>query len=91
MSEWQPIETAPRTGEKIIATGLDYGKGPDRHVHVVQWYKRGFRSEHLPMTTFQLRLKPTEYFSDGDEDSVMTSMLPFLTHWMPLPAPPEVK
>jgi hypothetical protein len=35
--EWQPIETAPKDGTTIIATGLNYGTGPGRHLALVYW------------------------------------------------------
>ena len=59
---WQPIETAPRDETLFLATGLDGGSGPGRHVAIVFCDGAGF-------------------FDDFDEYT-------YLTHWMPLPAPP---
>ena len=60
--QWQPIATAPRDETLFLATGLDGGSGPDRHVAIVFCDGAGF-------------------FDDFDEYT-------YLTHWMPLPAPP---
>lgn len=62
VSAWQPIATAPRDETLFLATGLDGGNGPDRHVAIVFCDGAGF-------------------FDDYDEYT-------YLTHWMPLPAPP---
>ena len=59
---WQPIATAPRDETLFLATGLDGGSGPGRHVAIVFCDGAGF-------------------FDDFDEYT-------YLTHWMPLPAPP---
>jgi hypothetical protein len=34
---WLPIKTAPRDGTIIVVTGLNYGKGPERHRLFVRW------------------------------------------------------
>ena len=60
--DWRPIATAPRDETLFLATGLDGGSGPDRHVAIVFCDGAGF-------------------FDDFDEYT-------YLTHWMPLPAPP---
>jgi len=62
VSAWQPIATAPRDETLFLATGLDGGSGPGRHVAIVFCDGAGF-------------------FDDFDEYT-------YLTHWMPLPAPP---
>lgn len=69
MSNWRDIETAPKDGTAILASGLNHGKGPSRHYSVVEWMDFGCESGWYP-----------------DEDS---SPLIYLTHWMPLPQPPE--
>lgn len=75
MSEWQPIETAPRDGTWLLLTGGDiqYGWDGDTVPPCVcghssgrewqfAWYDGGAYGEYL---------RPT--------------------HWMPLPAPPEAQ
>lgn len=32
---WQDIATAPRDGSTFIGTGLNYGRGPERHLSLV--------------------------------------------------------
>ena len=74
MSEWQPIETAPKDGTAILASGVNLGTGPGRHYAVCSW-------EHCAEP------RPEDwsgwYETDGDGGPY-----PWLTHWMPLPAPP---
>ena len=69
MSEWRDIESAPKDGTAILASGLDHGKGPSRHYSVVEWMDFGCESGWYP---------------DKDADPHI-----YLTHWMPLPAPPS--
>lgn len=73
MSNWQPIETAPRDGKDFVGLGRNWGD-PDGeyHAHVVHftenestegdWYGRG---------------------ADG-----IRVRFAYLTHWMPLPPLP---
>jgi hypothetical protein len=71
--DWQPIETAPLDGTRILAWF-----GPSDGVHAVTWEESvtGITSwcvdddKHGPY--------PLRGYSD-----------PFPTHWMPLPAPPS--
>lgn len=67
---WQPIETAPKDGTRIIAVGWDWGiVWNERHVTTVIW--RQDREEWCET-------------DDSEDDSACA----YLTHWMPLPAPP---
>jgi len=72
---WQPIETAPKDGTEILVSGLNFGdEAKGRHVTMASW-RNGFGWwEGLP--------DPVE------EELTANTQLQFLTHWMPLPAPP---
>lgn len=50
MSDWQPIETAPKDGTAFLATGWDRGSsGGCRHTVVAYWDKEcGFLEEGHP-------------------------------------------
>lgn len=74
-SEWRPIETAPKDGTIILVTGWNYGKpGTERH-YAIASYAGGVWAEG----------------SDWVEDSEWNKpgVLKYLTHWMPLPQPPN--
>ncbi len=67
---WQKIETAPKDGSYVLASGWDYNRsGGTRHYAVVRWSDGGWREGELPWA--------------NDDEGLL-----YLTHWMPLPAPP---
>jgi hypothetical protein len=80
MSEWQPIETAPKDGDAVIVHCQ-----AEEAVGIAQWkylcmhglYKWGWYWVH----------------AEPDEDPDPYDYYPecFPSHWMPLPAPPEAK
>lgn len=69
MSEWQPIETAPKDGTNILI----YGVGPVPFITDAVW-NNGFWSLFDP-------------YSDAHNMPITHGV----THWMPLPPPPEPK
>lgn len=77
MSEWQPIETAPKDGTPVLACYKGYGtEGPT--------FMRGSG----PITVFYGTYHPNspgkkEWRDDNGHRR------PYITHWMPLPDPPE--
>lgn len=81
MSEWQPIETAPKDGTSILVAcaGEDIGMGA---VEITEWcVMENYRWELVEGDTYRkVREAPTEFW-DGNGHRA--------THWMPLPAPPN--
>jgi hypothetical protein len=68
--EWQPIETAPRDGARILLVRGDY-------IWLDDWWKGdGANSNWSSLVAWK---QATGKTPDPP------------THWMPLPAPPEVK
>lgn len=73
--DWQPIETAPRTGEHIVAmtaAGVGFGTcggKKQQWANVVHWFDDGFYGSVYCGTQ-------SEPYGN-------------LTHWMPLPAAPQ--
>lgn len=75
MTDWQPIETAPKDGTKILGTSVN--GADDEHPQIITWLSRhdGYDLgwyvawDHTPCDKY------------GKHD------LP--THWMPLPDPPK--
>lgn len=81
MSEWQPIETAPRDGRKLLMTDGE-------NIHVC--YPKMFPRPLHPETDLNVSMAGDrwEYFRDNVNAPGHTwSMCP--THWMPLPPLPE--
>ena len=83
---WQPIESAPKDGTPVLLTGLDYGKGPGRHFLIGKWHRRMwreiFRDDPLPWS------RPLKNWKvDGEE--ILSPGFVYITHWMPIPAPPS--
>jgi hypothetical protein len=77
MTEWQPIDTAPRDGTAILICACETGMLVfGQRIAVAK-----FHAEHdFP------RGKVLDFVTadEGDRRHVR-----FATHWMPLPAPPE--
>ena len=72
MTEWQPIDTAPKDGTHILACALD-----DPDMSIVSWRRGSWigRVDGFAAIESQSDFH-TDYF------------YPFVTHWMPLPSPP---
>lgn len=85
MSEWKPIETAPRDGTSILLFTTCHGV-------VEAWFAEGEWSEETPECprdysgaawvcaddAFSIEVEETEPMEHGTA-----------THWMPLPEPPK--
>lgn len=73
MSEWRPIETAPKDGSWVLAIIAGYYSDDQHYIPaVVQW------NGHFWTAT-----------GAGEEDPDLEGRWSgALTHWMPLPAPP---
>lgn len=73
MSEWQPIETAPRDGTKVLLIVVGYEPA------VGAYYERGW--DYQEEGDFVQEAHYTEWCeTTGPWEP---------THWMPLPAPPK--
>lgn len=98
MSDWQPIETAPKDGTEILLTGnveFDAGDYPDHIAEeirvsrpvVIGHYARGsgYRSWVDVEATDDRRVQTrAKYTYEKWEPDWLEP-----THWMPLPSPPE--
>lgn len=83
---WQPIETAPRDGTQILACAqlsdglIVQGYTPDQSI--VKWCDR--EKDFIAMAD--------GYFSIKSQGDMWTTYHePYVTHWRPLPPPPETK
>ena len=74
MSEWQPIETAPKDGTYIIAYFPSHGR---REAYAESAYFVDLELEDDPGRGVWV------WSQDGDEPQVQP------THWMPLPEAPK--
>lgn len=81
MSEWQPIETAPKDGTTLLLA-------INREVVVSQWDAEPFCSHDNPYWLDMSGCCPTyECFRTYDEEEFPEGEV--ITHWMPLPEPPN--
>ena len=80
MTQWQPIETAPRDGTRIILAKI-IPADEDREAGV--WWVCGGRwqTEHILSGTGG-KIRRQAQWTDGVDN------LGEPTHWMPLPEPP---
>ena len=78
MSEWQSIETAPKDGEPVLIWKPD-----ERMVgeYMMAAYWCDVQDGFVPVGG---------YHKQGYRSTVTETDQGYPTHWMPLPAPPEV-
>ena len=81
MSEWQPIETAPKDGTVILVTTLGYAYEVQR-CQIVNW---GGVIEDSSRPGFS---NVGWHNQNADENEDQPDKVPY-THWMLLPEPPK--
>jgi uncharacterized protein DUF551 len=79
MSEWQPIETAPKDGTAILVYGPELLRETNGNCAVVRWDASGYATEQSSIKWWVV--------SDG-KFGPYDLRGPSPTHWMPLPDPP---
>jgi hypothetical protein len=79
MTEWQPIETAPKDGREVLLFGIwageIHGLNADPTIAVGAW--QGGKSDY----------QGDDFWALTGGDVYACWMRP--THWMPLPEPPQ--
>lgn len=83
MSEWQPIETAPKDGTEILAWRADCGVLLVRYMCMEDFLTERELEGHDEETTFQDDWWCADFVTGCRLEG---SVVP--THWMPLPTPP---
>ena len=84
MSEWQPIETAPKNGTEVLIWRPDAGVLLARYGCLGDWL-----NENESLTYSDSDLWAGDWFmADFISGGRLSDEYP-PTHWMPLPPPPE--
>lgn len=85
MSEWQPVETAPKDAMII---GAFFGQRNDDQDYVTLcWWEKEFAC--FISGCRQMRLAAGYEFEGGVKTKLHSPDRKNITHWMPLPAAPE--
>lgn len=84
MSEWQPIETAPKTGRTLLL-GYPNKLGNWRTVRG-QWMSEDYIAEYWEEPD---DVEPGWFETSEEAEDVPNCWRIDPTHWMPLPPPPE--
>lgn len=96
MSNWQPIETAPRDGTQVDlwASHREVAHTPDLVCKEVATdrYVNAYWDTWRPNSSSGLLTERSGWRTSDDEGGIETERwrgMTVVTHWMPLPAPPE--
>jgi len=84
MSEWQPIETAPKDGEWFLAYGDRIDDDGAPKIGAARWMPR--TREYWQQTDQKTQKLVVEDESGWDYD---LADIAYPTHWMPLPEAPK--
>jgi hypothetical protein len=85
LAEWQPIETAPKTGKKVILFYLNSDHRP--RTVIARWLTDEQAAEN-DVADLGLKRGWYESIDNWDEFSDLLIHEGNPSHWMPLPAPP---
>lgn len=89
MSEWQPIETAPKDGTPIIGAffNIRWADSHRKHDIVRCWFQPEFEAF---ISSCRLMQMADGYTIDGASEKLHSPVIEPVTHWMPLPPPPSL-
>jgi hypothetical protein len=89
MSAWRDIETAPKDGTRIIGAfwSIRWADSHRKGDVVACWYQAEFDAFISSCRVMSLAQGYT--FEDGASQQLHSPVVEPVTHWMPLPQPPE--
>ena len=88
-SEWKTIESAPRDGTPFIGAffSIRWADNHRKHDIVRCWYQPEF--EAFISSCREMTMHNGYTFEDGSTSQLHSPEIEPVTHWMPLPPPPE--
>lgn len=82
MTDWQPIETAPKDGTTIIAARFRRGQFVQ-----AAWWQKEFEAW---VTSVRQMVMAAGYTIDGQSHQLHSPNIVEPTHWIPFPDPPAM-
>ena len=86
---WRPVSDAPKDGTEIIGAFFDirWADSHRKHDVVRCWWQPEFNA--FISSCREMTLAPGLTFEDGTRRNLHSPVIEPITHWMPLPSPPE--
>ena len=85
MADWQPIETAPRDGTKIIGAYFT-GERERRGDIAAVWWQPEFEAF---ISSCRMMTMAKGYTINGKQSELHSPEIESVSHWIPLPEPPQ--
>lgn len=91
MSDWQPIETAPKNQKVLVFFRNSLGKGRTLLATYyaegsLEWSDDAWQRDEADQGAYA----PEDWYEETETHEMLMPIVETLTHWMPLPEPPKI-